>query len=86
MAQLKALRKKPECLTGAGPKPRGSSSHHGTILKPTRFLCRRNQRGEVRMSVELIVTGVALASACILLANAIEAYRGHYTRERGTEA
>ena len=29
------------------------------------------------MSVELIVTGVALASACILLAHAIEAYRGH---------
>ena len=30
-----------------------------------------------RMSVELIVTGVALASACILLAHAIEAYRAH---------
>jgi hypothetical protein len=29
------------------------------------------------MSVELIVTGVALASACILLAHAIETYRGH---------
>ena len=29
------------------------------------------------MSVELIVTGVALAGACILLAHAIEAYRGH---------
>ena len=42
------------------------------------------------MSVELIVTGVALASACILLAHAIDAYRTHQRardrREHGTEA
>ena len=44
-------------------------------MSPPQF--RRNQRGDVTMSVELIVTGVALVSACILLAHAIEAYRAH---------
>jgi hypothetical protein len=69
----------------AGPKPRA--------LSFVTFLCRRNAKlgGSVnnagfisaergaRMSsmVELVLAAVALASACIFLAHAIEAYRAH---------